>query len=58
MQGTQAASLGKQLAEPCDVSIQQRIEWYDALSDQRPQQRPEFLGGSPNCCASTVTASS
>ncbi|MGW7021158.1 eCIS core domain-containing protein [Streptomyces decoyicus] len=40
-----AASLAGQLAEPCaDMAIQQRIEAYDALTDQRPQQRLELLG--------------
>lgn len=45
VQRVEAGPLAGQLAEPCaDAAVQQRIEAYDALTDQRPKERLQLLG--------------
>ncbi|MEV6564340.1 eCIS core domain-containing protein [Streptomyces kronopolitis] len=45
VQRVAAGPLAGQLAEPCaDTGLQQRIEAYDALEDQRPKERLHLLG--------------
>ncbi|MFE2225179.1 eCIS core domain-containing protein [Streptomyces kronopolitis] len=45
VQRVEAGPLAGQLAEPCaDPAVRQRVEAYDALTDQRPKERLHLLG--------------